>query len=76
MKEVRFHFLLRVYTSGGNVRCAGNLMSTARMARIDGYSFSGLEHRDIRLGEKGAANRLGENGRFHPPYFPHTLSPE
>ena len=33
-------------------RCAGNRISTARMARMDGHSFSGLEHRDIRLGGK------------------------
>ena len=46
------------------LRCVGNLISPARMVRIDGYSFSGLEHRDIRLGEKGADIRLGENGRL------------
>ncbi len=37
----------------GERRYAGNRISTARMARIRGLSYSGLEHRDIRLGEKG-----------------------
>lgn len=33
--------------------CAGNLIANIRMARIYEQSFSGLEHRAIRLDENG-----------------------
>jgi len=44
----------------------GNRISNGRLHAALSLRKYGLEHRDIRLGEKGADIRLEGNGRFYP----------